>query len=326
MENYKKLLKLIHQFQYLKIWEYIDSRDIFEIQLTKQRVYVSILGNAKIEYGIIVYTDYFDLSSQMMCENDGMYGLQPDMPFHLSCLKIDCVDGKIMSQHDTSGMIYEYGIEDDCIAVKFSIGKPMRLVNEKECLLLIELLELLIDYADSIKSLDFEVLDDTETYLLKRDKESISKMIISFPGLTPPTYKISSKIDNDLFEKVSQFDRKDEWTIGIFYSPVFIEDEEPYFPKICIIYNISKDTILDILIPYKEDYQYFPQNLLESFSQIGYLPEYLYLSNYETLSYFANLLDLLKIDGEIDMVDQLNDIYDNLSEEIANDAQQDLIS
>lgn len=317
MNNYKKLLDLMHQFKFLNIWETIDSRDIFQVQLSYKKVFVSILGNAGIEFGMMVYESVEDLSCQMMAENDSIEVEQPDLPFHLSGLKIECRDGKIMSQYDVSGKIFEYGILDDCLALKFSVGKPMRLVNDQECLLLIELLELFIKYSKEIKALDFNSIDSIQTYLLT-DKGFLDIQVITFPGAIPPHYDVNYELDEDMLKEVSTLEHQDEWAIGIFYSPVFVEeDENPYFPKVCIIYNITQEQIIDVLVPYKDDYEYFPQMLLESFVKIGYLPDYLNIANYETLSYFASLLDILQIDGEVRMINVFNDIYDSMSKDLA---------
>lgn len=316
MNNYKKLLDLIHQFKSLNIWETIDSRDIFQVELSHKNVYVSLLGNAGIEYGMMVYESVEDLSYQMMAENDSIEVEQPDLPFHLSGLKIECRDGKIMSQYDTSGKIFEYGIHDDCLALKFSVGKPMRLVNDDECLLLIELLELFIKYYREIKDLDFESIEAIETYSIK-DNNNLEVRIMSFPAAIPPHYDVNYELDEEMLEDVSTLNKQDEWAIGIFYSPAFVEeDENPYFPKVCLIYNMTQEQIIDVLVPYKDDYEYFPQMLLESFIKIGYLPEYLNIANYETLSYFASLLDSLQIDGEVRMISVFNDIYDSMSKEL----------
>lgn len=107
MEKYKVLLECIHRFKELRFWDYIDGSDIFEVKTSSQNVYVSILGQAHIEYGMVVYEDLWDFSSQLMCENDNQEVEQPDTPFRLSCLKIDCLDGQLISQYDSSGMIFE---------------------------------------------------------------------------------------------------------------------------------------------------------------------------------------------------------------------------
>ena len=133
----------------------------------------------------------------------------------------------------------------------------------------------------------------------------------------PPQFKISYFDDEPLIEELETLVKEDEWGIGIFYSPAFVEDDfNPYFPKICIIYNKTKDTILDLIVPYNDEYDRFPEFLLQSFLKIGYLPAYLNLANFETLSYFADILDKLNIDGEVCMLEEFNDIYDGISKEL----------
>lgn len=323
MNNYLKLLDLMHQFKSLNIWEYIDSRDIFQVSLSDQDVFISILGHAGIEYGMMVYESVDELSYQIMSENDSLDVEQPDLPFHLSGLKIECRDGKMMSKYDTSGKIFEYDIDDECIALKFNVGTPMRLVNDQECLLLIELLEFFIKYFNDIKKLDFIDLEPTETYLLK-DKHSLQIDIIPFPEVIVPHYNVNYEFDKDMLDEVSSLPREDDWAIGIFYSSAFIEDDEqPFFPKICIIYNITQGRVLDLLIPYNDEYEFFPSMLLETFIRVGSLPDYLYIANYETLCYFASLLDICIIEGEVKMTKELSVIYDGMSKELAEDLQED---
>lgn len=322
MEEYKILLDLIHKYIDLKLWQYIDGCDIFELQLSSKNVFISILGMANIDHGIVVYENLSDLSSQVMCENDNMGIEQPDTPFRFSCLKIDCFDGRLISEYDSSRRIFEYDIEDDAIAVKYSIGKPMRLVNKEESLLLIEVLETLIQNETMIKTLDFEKIKGTETYSLRKSNGRYISEVISFPALKPLEYSFLQEINLDLFDRVDQYQMKHEWAIGIFYSPVYVDDEQPYFPKICVIYDITTNTILDVIAPYYDDYEYFPELFLESLEKIGYLPEYLYLANFETVCCLAKILDSLDIDGEVKMIEELNMVYDDLGNELVKDIEK----
>lgn len=323
MDNYLKLVSLMHKYKEQKIWEKIDSRDIFQVELENKDVFISVLGKANIEYGLIVYESYEDLSRQTITENDSIDIEQPDYAFHLTSIKVDCRDGQLIEENDFSGKIFEYDIHDECIAVKYTEGKPMRLVNDEECLLLIELLELLIRYSEEIKCLDFDILDYTQTYSLKENR-GLEISIISFIDPLFPHYDISYEFHPDMLEEVGDLNRQDEWAIGIFYSLAYIEEnEDAYFPKICYIYNITKDYLLEMLFPYKEDYEQFPILLLQTFLKIGYLPEYLYLANYETLCYFAYLLDQLKIDGEVKMRKELVDLYDEMTQYLIEDNQKE---
>ena len=43
MQNYQLLLDLIHKFSTLKLWDYVDSRDVFQIKLSQKNVYLSNL-------------------------------------------------------------------------------------------------------------------------------------------------------------------------------------------------------------------------------------------------------------------------------------------
>lgn len=323
MQNYQLLLDLIHKFSTLKLWDYVDSRDVFQIKLSQKNVYLSILGNAQIEYGLVVYETIEDLSTQMLAENDSILVEQPDLPFHLSCLKIDCKDGKIMSQYDTSGRIFDYEIDDDCIAIRFNVGQPMRLVNEEECQLLIEVLTFIIEHYQSIIDLDFDGIDGKKTYSLSLHDNELGIEIIEFPSLIPPKFEVSHNIDESLIEELYNLEREDEWGIGIFYSPAFVEEETPYFPKICIVYNKTEDVILDLIIPYFDEYDEFPLFLLESLLKIGYLPAYLNIANFETLSYFAEVLDKLNIDGEVRMLEAFNDIYEGISKELNEEIEEE---
>ena len=65
MNNYKDILPLLNEYRKTSLWKILSGEDFFKIEGFDDNIYVSILGNAGLDFGIVIFKGDKELFSQL---------------------------------------------------------------------------------------------------------------------------------------------------------------------------------------------------------------------------------------------------------------------
>ncbi|MDD4187937.1 MAG: hypothetical protein PHX04_04165 [Bacilli bacterium] len=235
MDNYKKLQELIKVYEETEIWKYIDGDDIFKLNGFDDNVYVSIMGNAGIEYSIGIYYGDDDLFSQLDIVY-GEYSTSPDASIHLGTFKIALGKPEKLLSDANRKILKKNKIKPVNVVFRFNPGRIVRLVTEEECLLLIEILNRIIKVADYIinNEMDFEK-DFRKMYNFSEKDGKVLVRKINYPKLKAKDIK-QEKLDVDLVSKGNWITPKGTYNVFLVYAPMYDINTGDY-PVMLLVQN-----------------------------------------------------------------------------------------
>lgn len=221
MDNYKKLQELIKVYEETEVWKYIDGDDIFKLNGFDDNVYVSIMGNAGIEYGIGIYYGDDDLHSQLEIAY-GEYSTSPDAYIRLGAFKIALGNPENLLSDASRKILKKNKIKPVNVVLRLDPGKIVRLVSEEECLLLIDILNRIINISDYIinNEMDFETDFRRKMYSFSETDGKVSARKINYPKLKAKEIK-QEKLDEDLVSKGNWITQTGDYNVFLVYAPVF---------------------------------------------------------------------------------------------------------
>ncbi|MDD4795691.1 MAG: hypothetical protein PHG03_03930, partial [Bacilli bacterium] len=312
MENYKKLQELIKVYEETKMWERIDGDDIFKLSGFDKNVYVSIMGNAGVEYGIGIYYGDEDLLSQLdvVC---GEYFRSPDSHLRLSLFKIPLGDPECMLSKADKKILKKNKIKPVNVAFRFDAGHLARIVTEEESLLLIDILNEILKVNDYIANNDIEFdLRFAEKMYSFSEKEG--KMVVK--KINYPNFKVKKmkqeKLDQDLVAKGNWITKKDNYHVFLVYAPMYLIGSNQY-PYLLIFQNTDTFMIIGMEVIESNDMDKIANKLLGMFIKNRIIPKSIRVNSSEVKDVCSELIEEFKIKVSIDTeIEELSFIWQSL--------------
>ncbi len=271
MKNYKELQELIKKYEQTKIWELVDSDDIFRLDDFEEDIYISIMGKAGLDYGISIYYGKQDLLSQMDI-SFGQYEYSPDAFIRLRAYKISLGNPGNMLTDDDKKSLKKNSIKLKNVVFRLDAGKLPRIVTEQECIFLIAILKRIIEVSNYIiyKNLDLESVDIEYMYSFSKIENEITHKKVKWPTLKYEFIN-QNRLKKELINKGTWIQPKGELNIGMLYTPKFVS-EKMIYPLMIIIHNSITNMIIDIMIIKEEEKSDIANNILTSLIDKKILP------------------------------------------------------
>lgn len=296
MNNYKELLKKVSEYKDTRFWENITGDDIFKIKGYKRNIYVSIMGNANMDYGIAIFNGEEELYSQLDVSY-GEYEHFPDTFNRLNMYKLQLFDVGYMLDEQDKERLSKNRIKSKDHFFKFESGYLPRLVDEEEALLLTKVLDDIISISKYLKDkkIDFMnnyYLEEIFAFEIKDGNVKHSK------GIIPNKYlkKIQTEKPNE--DKLNQLlltKHTGTYHIGLFYSPFLVKGKREYYPLMLFVIDGKTNYILDAQLMQKEDVRTLPNMLLNLFAKMHTVPENISFSDSTPFLLCQELIFELKI-------------------------------
>lgn len=306
MNNYIKLLEKIEEYKKTKFWTYIDGDDIFKIKGYKNNIYVSIMGNAKIDYGIAIYNGEEELFTQLDT-TFGEYREFPDIFNRVEMYKIQLFDvGHLLNNHDKKKLT-KNKIKSKDHAFKLESGYLPRVVDEDECQFIMDVLDDIILIAGYIYDVKLKMIE--QEYIEKMYAFDIKDGVVKHSKINYPTKQNKKikieKINSSIINKLLMTRQQGIYHIGLFYSPVFVTEERNYYPLMLFIVEEHSGLILGLTLIKREEISTVANKIGEIFAKNHLVPENICFSDSSLVYLCEELLVELKVRYIIDNTDEL---------------------
>ena len=316
MNNYKELQNLIKEYEKTKIWEYLDGDDIFKLEGFDKNIYISIMGNAKLDYGIGIYYGEQDLLSQMDISY-GQYANSPDAFIRLKSYKIALGNPGNMLSPDDKTILKKNKLKANNVVFRLDAGCLPRIIDEKESLKIIEILKRIIEVANYVISNEFEMdsVKPEHMFSFSKSTDKIKVKQIKWPTLKFEFIK-QSKLSEDMVNKMNWVKKDVELNIGLFYAPMFMMDTKKY-PLIVLIHDEKSDLILDIIIIKENEVNEVANKVLNSFVTKKINPSKIIFNSNEIAYICQDIIDEFEILFRLEEhLEKLFDIWINMYESL----------
>lgn len=300
MQNYKKLLELLSEYEKTKIWKIFSGDVIFSLAGFKKPVYVSILGNAGYSLGLVVYDGKKELEKQLDV-SFGCYQNFPDNFVRISCYEICIGDIKNLLTKESKEQLKKEKISSKNAIFRLEEGYLPRLVTEKESEFLIQVLEKIIILShylieknqSFLESPDFVYMDQ-----FKIDNLTVVHKKIPFPTFSNKLPKVK-KVNEENINKLLLLGKTLEINVGLFYAPMYIEEKNPYYPFLFIIENTKTNFLLGIRMLKPDEVSNIGNMFLEILIQHHFVPSKVHFNSEECLLLLRNVIDELNFEFDV---------------------------
>lgn len=302
MENYKKLLELLNEFEKTKLWKIVSGDVIFSLTGFKKPVYVSILGNAGCSYGIVVYDGKKELETQLDI-SFGCYQNFPDNHIRISCYELCIGDTNNLLSKESKKQLKKEKISMKNAILRLKAGFLPRLVTEEESLFLIQVLEKIIVLAHSLIENNKTFLEEPDFMMMdqfKIEEFTVTHKKIPFPTFTESIPKVK-KLKSENLNKLLLLGKTLEINVGLFYCPVYITEEVPCYPYLLMVEEKTTGLLLGFQMLKHEEKNNIGNTLLEILESRHFVPSKINFSSEEVELLCRDVLDELKIKSSVNL-------------------------
>lgn len=315
MNNYKELLKKIEEFKKAQLWSYVDGDDIFCLKGFSENVYISVLGHAKCEYGLVIMKGEEDFISQLAIAFGAESNL-PDFSLRLKAYKIVIGDPMNLISSSDKKTLKENNIKPKDVSIRMDAGKLPRLVNEEECLFLIEVIDKLLLLAQNFKNKkvntpEMKISKYIYSYTFEKDKITVTKE--DFPKYEIKPYP-QEKIDNNYIKMIKQHKKHGTINVWLLYFPMYDKKTNQY-PLVLLIIDSKTKFLYGIEIIEQNNLDKITNKVLEKLARLNLYPKEISVND------FALSLTLEQLERELNLtlsVDYYDDFMHFLYQQLSN--------
>lgn len=318
MENYKKLVGLIEEYEKTRLWENLDGDDIFKITGFDDEIYVSICGKLGEDFSITIYKGFEELETQIDVAM-GWYQGYMDSAYRLSCYKISLSDPEnFLDEIEAKKLKTNRLPIKENVILRMQTGKKIRLADEKESLFLIEVMNKILRIVQVIKENrkmfdNYSFIRDMMEFDIKNNKVEFKKRDILSKKQLPLTKKVEQNIDYDKIQQVLKLKKANKYHVLFFYAPFFVKDINEY-PKILVILNERTGEIKNMTTVATRDFKNISNMFLDLLIKSKINPREIFFND----NIISNLLCDVK--HEIDvrtrvevLTNEVNMIFDSMA-------------
>lgn len=317
MENYIKLIEELTLFNEQRFWELLSGEDIFEIKRPSGNIYVSILGNAGIDTGLIIYRHAQELYSQLsLMENIDHY---IDQYARLEGIRIYLTGGqKVASNMGIVDHLKEHDALNEIIALVSNYGQQIRLPDEEECEELIEIVREVnaIQAYYRKNNLNPESLKQWDMFSFDISNQEISVDSVEWPIYYSRKYDINVLL-NEHVEAIKAFSQTGKIGIGIYFLPTHNKITNEY-PSFCVLYDINNDRFLEPILIESHQVSQLYEQIAKSLIKHHCYPREIVCTLPEVETMLENMTDQLEIETYVEDIKAIEELMNYTMESTYN--------
>jgi len=315
VEDQKELYKLSLKFRDLAPWKCMTDSDLFGIQdpQTGQMGYCCVLGNARNEYGLVVYLGTEGLKAYLRIFRERFDPEDPDLmhvqkTLNLTFERRSCLPGEDLKLLDSLG--FHLNESQLCPLIRSYLPGyfPWHLTGEQARYMSLALSQVMEVYPRFKANPRMFSPPEPGEFFARMSQREDSGVTWTDRWFTPPAEDraaLSAKpLDREEAGRIKQDigAKKGTWEVHSFYSPVPVKDgtNRPFYGRIFLWMDSGADFILKthLLHPSKEYENEFTRQFLEIIREVKSMPEKVFVTNGE----FLALLEPVRLAFGIDVV------------------------